>query len=178
MKPRRLVRATTFSMSWSRGTVILPRPSPRPSPLNGERGSPLLSSQTSPFLEDRDYVAGWVFEPRYVWASVVADSSGDALHVGQALVVLEHDALAGQLAHCLVDVFDAEVEHRVRRGFVVRFWIDEDAVSDLQHQAGGYLLERKSQCLAIELLGRVEVVDRETAESVTCFDHVHTPLIW
>src|SRR5216684_5038088 len=173
MKPRRLVRATTFSINWSRGTVILPRPSPRPSPASRERGVGL-----SPFLQDRNDVSRGVFEPRYVWASVVADSSGDALRVGQALVVLEHDALAGQLAHCLVDVFDAEVEHRVRRRFVVRFWIDEDAVSDLQHQAGGYLLERKSQRLAIELLGRVEVVHRETAESVACFDHVHTPLIW
>src|SRR6266849_2547870 len=36
MKPRRFDRATTFSITWSRGTVNSFEPSPWPSPLRGE----------------------------------------------------------------------------------------------------------------------------------------------
>src|ERR1700693_1482422 len=154
MKPRRLVRATTFSINWSRATV------------------------RSAFLQDRDYVARWVFEPCDVRAPVMGDASGDSFFVGQAVVLLEIDAFALQLADRLVDVVDAEVQHRIRRWFVGRLWVDQDPVSDLQAQTGWNLFELHAERFAVELLGNVEGVDRKNAELCVRFEHAHTPLIW
>src|ERR1700674_1393770 len=174
MKPRRLVSATTLSISWSRGTVILPRPSPRPSPASRKRGE-LLSR----VLQDRDYVAGRVFEPGDVWPFVAGNSSGDAFLVRHSLVVLELDAFAFQLADRFLDVVDSEVEHRVGRGDVgVPFGVDQDSRTDLQHQAGGDRVHLDAERLAIKLFRRIDVVDRETTERVLCADHLQTPLIW
>src|SRR6267154_119067 len=152
MKPRRLVRATTFSINCSRATV-----------------------RSGLCLQDGEDVAGRVFEPRDVRAPVVRKAPSDAFLVRYPAVVLERDAFGDQLVHGLIDVLDRKVEHRVRRGLVILLGIDQDAVSDLQPDAGRALLDRESQRLSVELPGHVEVVDGKAAERSVNFQHVRIP---
>src|SRR5260370_7079528 len=131
MKPRRLVRATTFSISCSRATVktwTTPTPAPQAAPdLPARRGGELIHSC---LLEDRQDVAGRVFEPRDVRASIVGEAACDSLVVRDPRVVLELDALPGQLVESLVDVVDGKIEDRVGRGLVIVLRVDQNPLAD------------------------------------------------
>src|SRR3981081_681113 len=121
MKPRRLVRATTFSINCSRATV---KTCTAPTAW---RGGELVPSC---LLEDRQDVACGVFEPGDVRASIVGEAPCDSLVVRDPRVMLELDALSGQLVDSLVDAVDWKIEDRVRRGLVILLRVDQDPVAD------------------------------------------------
>src|SRR5260370_21962064 len=165
MKPRRLVRATTFSVSCPRATVktwTTPTPAPQAAPdLPARRGGELIHSC---LLEDRQDVAGRVFEPRDVRASIVGEASCDSLVVGDPRVVLELDALSGQLVESLVDVVDGKIEDGVRRGLVIVLRGDKDPVADFQPETRRNLLELHAQRVSVVGFCRHQVVDSTAAE--------------
>src|ERR1700730_15368796 len=99
MKPRRLVRATTFSINCSRGTGIASPgcPHPDPLPLARERG-------TSLSLQDGQDVARRVLEPGDIRTSIVGKAARDPFVVRDALVVLELDAFSDELVDRFIDV--------------------------------------------------------------------------
>src|SRR5712692_5897636 len=144
MKPRRLVSATTFSISWSRWTV------------KGGLGA----------LQDGEYVAERILEPCNVRAATRRSAPGNASFIRQLAVVLELDAFGHQVIHGALDVIDWKVEDRVCGRNVVGLGVNEHAVSagDLQPQALLVLLYIKPKGLAVKLLRRGQVGDRKTAE--------------
>src|SRR5712692_7399532 len=103
MKPRRLVKATTFSISWSRATVKTwtSPPGRRKRRPTSPRGGEVNNSQPSSLLEDGEDVAGRVLEPGDVRAAIVGKASSHPFLVGDAAVVLELDAFGGQLVYGL-----------------------------------------------------------------------------
>src|ERR1700674_2818219 len=92
MKPRRLVRATTFSISWSRG-IVKTYPIPPPGRRKRRPTSPASGEETfSPFFQEGEEVSGRVLEPRYVWALACGNAASNTFLVGQFFVLLELDA--------------------------------------------------------------------------------------
>src|SRR5713226_1363414 len=80
-------------------------------------------------------------------------ASSDAFFIGHVVVVLEFDALGGQLVDGLVDVVDGEIQDRVCRWNVIGLGVDVDGVwaGDLQLQGTGRFVDLESKRLAIEL---------------------------
>ena len=107
------------------------------------------------------YVASRIFEPGDGRA---AGFAGYSLFVGlEVFVLFELDAEAAQLCNRGVDVFDREIQYRESCGFVVVFRVEKDVVASLQLKrkyAHFFFFYVEAESLAVELLRRVDIVDR------------------
>src|SRR3984885_8046133 len=124
------------------------------------------------FLEHGQDVPGRVTEPGDVGPVAAADSLAV---LGQAVVALERHAAGGQLVHGGVDVVDPEVGDRVVRRDVTRLRVDERVPAARQMQGHQAVLLRggDAEYVAVELLGRLQVIHGEAAEGPGVREHGH-----
>jgi rod shape-determining protein MreB len=137
-----------------------------------DRNSPGIRSLLAALLllEDGEDVPGRVLEPRDVWTLVSADAF---LVLADALVPLELRAAGDQFVDRGVDVVNLEVEDRVSGWRVVRLRVHNcvATASQVQREESVLLRDSQPECLAVELLGRSQIVDGEPAERLRIREH-------
>lgn len=132
-------------------------------------------------LHDGESVARRVAEPRDVGPLPV--TADDAPLVGWELRVAVDPGLhapSDEVVDRRVDVRDREVQDREARRLMIRLRIDEHGCSARQLQVEEthrIILDVEPESGALELSGRIDVLDAESAERTICCEGCHASMI-